>query len=230
MTIPIHTTKLAEGGNHQLLQLMTLLSPVFPIGSFSYSHGLEQVVHEGFVTSRADMERWLHALLKAGSAWNDTVFLAVAWQEVKNGNNIVELAQLACAMAGSREREMETCMQGQAFLLATAEYGIAVPLTYQRLAYPVAVGIVAAGMGLELAAVAAAYLHAFISNLVQAALRLVPLGQKDGVKLMHAVENDILALSRQTPNLALTDLGSSALMSDICAMRHETLYSRIFRS
>lgn len=214
----------------QLLQLMTVLSPVFPVGSFSYSHGIEQCIHDGFVTCRAEMETWLRALLKKGTARNDVVFFVEAWRSTKTGRSITELAQLARAMSGSSEREMETCMQGQAFLQAAENYGTIFSIDDKKLAYPIAVGIFAAEMCIELVAGAAAYLHAFVSNLIQAGLRLVPLGQRDGVKIMRKLEDDILKLSQQALNLTLDDLGSAAIMSDICSMRHETLYTRIFRS
>lgn len=216
--------------SYQLVRLMTLLSPVFPVGAFSYSHGLEQAVHDGFVTCRSEMEGWLRGILKKGAAWNDAIFLAEAWRCEKKGADITALMQLARAMAGSYEREMEICMQGEAFLKAIADYSIVCTIADKKPAYSVAVGVVAARTGIELVAVATAYLHAFVSNLIQAALRLVPLGQKDGVRLMHELEEDILSLSQKTPQLTLDDLGSAAIMSDICAMRHETLYSRIFRS
>ncbi|RCL00484.1 MAG: urease accessory protein [Candidatus Tokpelaia sp. JSC085] len=219
-----------EANTSQLLQLMTLLSPFFPVGSFAYSHGIEQSVHDGLITCCADMEIWLRGLLQKGTGWNDTVFLIQAWRNVKTGTDITELGQLACAMSGSSEREMETCMQGWAFLKAAADYGAECPIHSEKLAYPIAVGIIGAEMDIELEALVAAYLHSFISNLVQAGIRLVPLGQKDGVKIMHALENDIRRLSQQARHLTLTDLGSAAIMSDICAMRHETLYTRIFRS
>ncbi|RCL00073.1 MAG: urease accessory protein [Candidatus Tokpelaia sp. JSC189] len=216
--------------SYQLIRLMTLLSPVFPIGAFSYSHGLEQAVHDRLVTSLSEMEGWLRGILKKGAAWNDAIFLAEAWRYEKKGADITPLIQLARAIAGSYERELEICMQGEAFLKAIAHYNIVCTIADKKAAYSVAVGVVAACLELELVAVATAYFQAFVSNLIQVALRLIPLGQKDGVRLMHRLEEDILSLSRETPKLTLNDLGSAAVMSDICAMRHEILYSRIFRS
>jgi len=133
------------------------------------------------------------------------------------------LAQLACAIAGSREREMETCMLGQAFLQAIADYGIPCPMTAEKLAYPVAVGPVAAAARIGLMAVATAYLHAFVANMIQAGLRLIPLRQKSGLRLMHVLEGDILALSRKAPHLTLADLGSSLPLYQTfapCGMKH----------
>ncbi|RCL01121.1 MAG: urease accessory protein [Candidatus Tokpelaia sp. JSC188] len=219
-----------KGYTYQLIRLMTLLSPVFPIGAFSYSHGLEQAVHDGLIRSSCDMEDWLRGILKKGSAWNDVIFLTEAWRYEKRGADITPLIQLARAISGSYERELEIFLQGEAFLKAVADYNIINTIGNKKAAYSVSVGVVAARIGLEMVAVATAYLQAFVANLIQAALRLVPLGQKDGVRLMHKLEEDILSLSQRTPQLTLDDLGSSTVMLDICSMRHEKLYSRVFRS
>lgn len=214
----------------QLLQLMTLLSPMFPIGSFSYSHGFEQVIYDGLISCAKDMEGWVRALLRKGTVRNDAIFLAEAWRSIKNGLDIRDVAQLACAMSGSREREMENCLQGEAFLQASNAYGLPVDVHDEKLVYPIAVGLVCARLGIGLIAAASAYLHCFVANLVQVGLRLVPLGQKEGIKILNALENDILTLSQRIPGMTRADLGSAAIMLDICAMRHETLYSRNFRS
>src|SRR5690606_37964465 len=97
-------------------------------------------------------------------------------------------------------------------------------------AYPVAVGLAAARAGLDLSQVLVAYLHAFASNLVQAALRLLPLGQSDGVATLAALEPVILAQAARASASTLDDLGSCTILSDIVAMKHETQYSRLFRS
>jgi len=224
------TTIKHHHNTQQLLRLMTLLSPVFPVGSFSYSHGLEQAVHDGLISCCAEAEHWLRDLLHKGTAHNDVIFLSQAWQLMTDGNDISEIAQLASALSGSREREMETLLQGKAFLKAVMDYDFVFDMAAEDLPYPVAVGAVSARMRLDLESAVTAYLHAFVSNLVQAALRLVPLGQKDGVRLLHALEEDILTLGEQAALLTCADLGAAAFMSDICTMRHETLYSRIFRS
>jgi urease accessory protein len=217
-------------GRSQLLHLLSWLSPAFPVGAFAYSHGLEQAIHDGGVTDRAGLIDWLTDLVERGSGWNDAVLLAEAWRTADSDGG-AGVAELAAALAGSRERHMETTLQGEAFAAAVKAW---MPIRDggepRDLPYPVAVGLAAARGGVDLDAALAAYLHAFIANLVQAALRLVPLGQSDGVATLAAMEPVILDRAARASVSTLDDLGGCAVLSDIAAMKHETLYSRVFRS
>jgi len=214
-----------------LARLMTWLSPAFPVGAFAYSHGLERAIHDGLIRDRQGLLAWLEVLLERGSAWNDAVLLAGAWRNVAAGESISDVAELAEAMAGSRERHMETTLQGSAFVDAMAAWGGEPPADGEGpVAYPVAVGSAAARHGIELADALTAYLHAFASNLVQACVRLVPLGQRDGVATLAALEPVILRTARRAAISTLDDLGSCTIRADILSMNHETQYSRVFRS
>ena len=216
-------------GDASLLRLMTLFSPVFPVGGFAYSHGLEQAVHENFITNAEDLFDWLDALANHGSLHNDAVFIAEAWRSTDQEKSIIALVEIANANAASKERLMEIDLQGAAFCKAITEMEVSNKI-YKTLPYPIAVGVLGYRLEIKLPSLLMAYLHAFISNLVQAAIRLVPLGQSDGVKTMARMEERVLSLVMQSDKLTLDNLGSCCLLSDIMAMRHETLYSRIFRS
>jgi urease accessory protein len=233
MSIPVATgpiTIMTKPSERTLLRLMTWLSPAFPIGAFAYSHGIERAIEEGNVGDRESLVGWLLELLERGSAWNDAVLLAESWRQAQTGD-AREAAELAEALAGSRERHMETVLQGEAFLKAHAAWseGKTQPISGGA-PYPVAVGAVAASSGIALEPTLTAYLHAIVSNLVQAAVRLVPLGQSDGVAALAALEETVLATASRAAVSTLDDLGSSTFMSEIMAMRHETQYSRVFRS
>ncbi len=217
-------------GGAELLRLLTWLSPSFPIGAFAYSHGLEQAIHEGLIHDRASLRLWLEDLISLGSGWNDAVLLAAGWRAARAEDSAAlrDLAELAEALAGGRERHMETMLQGEAFLRAAAPWtGVAEPAP---LAYPLAVGETAARAGLPLEAVLTAYLHGFAANLVQTALRLAPLGQSDAMAILAALEAGLLKAARRAAGSGLEDLGSSTFLSDLMALRHETLHSRVFRS
>lgn len=214
----------------QLLQLLSWLSPAFPVGAFAYSHGLEQAIHDGVVAVRAELIDWLTDLVERGSGWNDAVLLAEAWRTADSDGG-AGVAELAAAMAGSRERHMETTLQGEAFTEAVRTWTpIRERSEPQEFPYPVAVGLAAARGGVGLDAALVAYLHAFTSNLVQAAVRLVPLGQSDGVATLAAMESVILDRAARASVSTLDDIGSCTVLSDIASMKHETLYSRVFRS
>jgi urease accessory protein len=218
-----------DGSATALLRLLTWLSPAFPVGAFAYSHGLERAIHDGLIHDRPTLTEWLEDLGRHGSAWNDAVLLAQSWHTAPGDSR--GIADLAEAMAGSRERHMETMLQGGAFLAAAAAWPHPMlPEPDRDIPYPVAVGLAARAHGVPLELALTAYLHAFAANLVQAALRLVPLGQKDGVAVMAALERPLIAIAARATRSTLDDLGSSTLMSDITAMQHETQYSRVFRS
>jgi urease accessory protein len=214
-----------------MLRLLTWLSPSFPVGAFSYSHGLEFAVHDQVVISRAALDEWIEDLIGHGSLWNDTVLLAEAWRAVTEADRLRlrQTAELGEAMALSAERHLETMDQGRAFSAAaqpwTDFFGQNHPMPY-----PVAVGAAAAAMKISIEPVCVAYLHACAANLVSAGIRLIPLGQSEGTHLMASLEDLIIRLARKAAGSSLADLGSATFAADMAAMRHETLPVRLFRS
>ena len=215
-----------------LVRLQSLMSPAFPVGSFSYSHGLETAVEAGRVGDAESLREWLAALVGFGSGWNDAVLLAETWRRVRADGDVIGLAELAVALAGSLERHTETTLQGAAFI-AAAKSGWPGPVLDglpDPCPYPVAVGAVAGVHGLPLDAALAAYLQAFAANLAQAAIRLGVVGQTGAVAVIAGLEPTIVDTAARADRSDLDDLGSATVLSDIMAMRHETKYSRLFRS
>ena len=213
-----------------LLRLMTWLSPAFPVGSFSYSHGLETAIRDGTVSTADALCGWIAGLIEHGSGWTDAVLFKAAWDAATahDAPGLADIVELAEALAPSLERRRETLGQGEAFLTAARAWGQ--PMLDGAVAYPVAVGTVTAGASIPLETALAAWLHAFAANLVSVAVRAVPLGQTDGVAVIAELEPVILATAARAAASTLDDLGSSALCSDIAAMRHETLDVRLFIS
>lgn len=231
MASTITTTMTEHPGNVALLRLMTWLSPAFPVGGFAYSHGLERAVEDGLVADRDALEDWIAALLEFGSGWNDAVLFADAWRTAQAGGDLADLRELAEALSGSAERHRETMLQGAAFLAAAGGWPhpalAAVP---RESPYCVAVGAVAGAHGVPLADALSAFLQAFASNLAQAAVRLGVTGQTGAVETMAALEKRVLAVAARAAASSLDDLGAATILSEISAMRHETQYSRLFRS
>lgn len=214
-----------------LLRLVTWLSPAFPVGSFSYSNGLEQAVHDGHVTDTESLRLWLETLLCHGSGWNDAVLLGEAYRAFDEPARLAFVIQLAEAMAASRERHMETMLQGEAFLAAARHWPHPVlDRLGDGVAYPVAVGAVAGAHATGLEPAIAAYLHASVSNAISVAIRCGVTGQRDGVGLVAALEPTIAAVAREAEAASLENLGSATITADISSLRHETLHSRLFRS
>lgn len=214
-----------------LLRLVTWMSPAFPVGAFSYSGGLEQVVHDGLITDAPGLARWLQVLVEHGSSWNDAVLLAESYRACGEPLKLAEVRQLAEALAGSRERHMETMLQGEAFLTAAAHWPHpGLETLTGAVAYPVAVGAVAGAHCTGLEPALAAYLHSTASNLVSVAIRCGVMGQTNGVGVLAELEPIIAGTAVRACASTLDDLGSAAITADISALRHETLHSRLFRS
>ncbi|MBX9463315.1 MAG: urease accessory protein UreF [Aquamicrobium sp.] len=224
-------TTMPERGTASLLRLMAWLSPAFPVGSFSYSHGLERTVHDGLVESGSDLAEWIATLLAEGSGWNDAVLLAESFRLSAAGTSLADMAELAEAMAGSAERHLESTLQGAAFLTSAAAWQ---PDIADRLPancpYSVAVGAVAGMQGVGLESALAAYIQAFASNMIQAAIRLSVIGQSDAVAILAGLETTVAQTAARASLSSLDDLGSATLVVEIAAMNHETQYSRLFRS
>lgn len=220
------STPMTELAGPALLRLMAVLSPAFPVGGFSFSHGLERAVHDGLVSDRDSLEAWLRDLLEHGSAWNDAVLLAAAWA---SDETLSGIGELATALAGTRERLLEAGLQGSAFLKASAAWADDTGEP-ENLTHAVAFGAFARRHGVALETALAAWLQAFASNLIQAGMRLAPIGQTAGVRTLAALEPFIVQTAARAARSTLADLGSATFASEITAMRHETQYSRIFRS
>ena len=215
-----------------LIKLQTWLSPAFPVGSFSYSHGLESAADAALVSDAAGLQRWLAALIGFGSGWNDAVLFAETWRRASMGGNITELADLGEALAGSRERHTETMLQGAAFRVAAVN-GWPHPVLDRLPAacpYAVAVGAAAGAHCLPLEPALVVFLQAFVANLAQAAIRLGVTGQSGAMATLAALERDVVEAAGRAASSTLDDLGSVAIVSEIMSMKHETHYSRLFRS
>jgi urease accessory protein len=221
-----------------LYRLMTWLSPSFPVGAFSYSSGIEWAVETGDVGDAASLRDWLAALLTDGSGFCDGVFLAHAYRAAASRDEAAmrQIAELGAAFVPSRERQLETSAQGRAFAeIARAAWNCdgldqMIACCDGGIVYPVAVGIVSAGHAIPLAPAMHAFLHALAANWISAGARLIPLGQTDSQRVLALLEPVVAATAKRALNAALDDLGTATFRADLAGMRHETQYTRLFRS
>lgn len=235
---PVGAADLAAREAAALYRLMTWLSPAFPVGGFSYSSGLEWAVEAGDITDIASLADWLDAMLVDGSGFCDATFLVHAYRAAEAGETAAlnDIAELAAAFVPSRERQLETTSQGRAFIdIARAAWDAdgldaTVAECSAPLVYPVAVGVVAAMHGVPLAPTLHAFLHALVSNWISAASRLIPLGQTDSQRVLVRLEAAVAATAYRALNATLDDLGSATFRADLASLRHETQYTRLFRS
>ena len=179
---------------------------------------------------------WLTTLVQRGALHNDAIILAAAYRAalLSDARELVDINELALALATSRERRLETATQGSAFLLAIRKSWPCATLEFlnpeEEIAYPIAVALAAAGHNLPLDATLHMYCLGFISNLVSAAIRLGIIGQTDGQRVIAALMPVVLETARSCASKNLDELGGSAFRSDLASLRHETQYTRLFRS
>ncbi|MGI8527345.1 MAG: urease accessory protein UreF [Pseudolabrys sp.] len=217
---------------------MTWLSPSFPVGAFSYSSGIEWAVESGDIKDAKSLRSWLAVMMAEGSGFCDGVLLAHAHRAIMNGagRDLRAVAELAAAFMPTRERHLETTAQGRAFVAATRAAWPCPALDQLTeiwdgpIAYPIAVGVAAAGHDIALELTLSAYLHAVLANWISAGLRLIPLGQTDGQRILVALEGAVAATCAHARNAALDDIGSAAFRADLASAKHEAQYTRLFRS
>jgi len=218
-----------------LYRLLAWLSPAYPIGAFSYSHGIETAVEEGLIKDRGSLVAWLETVLAGGSGRVDGALFAAAWRAAaaKDWPAFDAIAERAAAWRGTSEMALEARQQGGSFLsiTRTAWPHPDFDKIGGDLALPVAVALATAVHGIALESALAGYLHAFTANLISAAVRSVPLGQSDGQLALAALEGAVQRAADAA--LAVSDLdevGTATPLLDWCSLRHETQYTRLFRS
>lgn len=222
----------------ELYRLLAWFSPSYPIGAFSYSHGVEYAVETGRVKDVATLTQWIAHILRHGAGWVDAVLLKEAHAACDDLARLDELADLAAAWRGTVEMALESTQQGGSYLSVTrAAWGASPQLdafaalrTDKPVPLCIAVGVAAGAHKLSVETVLAAYLHAFAANLVSAAVRLIPLGQTDGQRTLAALMPVVDSIVPCALACAVEDCGTASPMVDLTSMMHETQYTRLFRS
>jgi urease accessory protein len=227
-------------------QLLAWCSPAYPTGAFSYSHGMEWAVERGTVATPAGLLDFVGAVLERGGGWVDAVLFAHAWRAARqppvtwerDGRaQLRELAQLAAAFRATSETALESHQQGAAFLEVTRRAwphprlaAFAEDLRGRPIAQSVAVAVASAAHGIPLATAIQAFVQVIAANLVSAGARLIPLGQTDAQITIARLAPVVAATADRALTAAVDDLGTSAPALELCSMRHETQYTRLFRS
>ncbi len=224
-----------------LLRQQSWLSPAFPTGSYSYSHGIEWAVEAGHIHDRESLVDWLEADLCYGSGRNEAIFFIEAWRSATEDDceKLIKVAELAAAFRGTSEFALETWQQATACLATLrrvwpdslmeslsgllSELGIAPVLS-------VVFGVRAARQDIPATLALPAFLQSYLANLVTAGVRLIPLGQTNGQLGIAELEPAVLAVAAQAEQATIHDLGSAVFMVDLASASHETQYTRLFRS
>lgn len=218
------------------LALFAWLSPTYPVGAFAYSHGLEWAIETGDVHDVETLGAWIECILLHGSGRNDAILFAAAFRAVREANSIGEIAELACALAASSERRLESVQQGAAFLAATRAAWPSVALEKiaadigAHTAYPILFAAATAAHGMNLRPALDGYLAAFASNLVSGAVRLSVIGQTAGQGIVARIAPTAAQIAAFAQASTLDDLGGLAFRADLASLHHETQHARLFRS
>jgi urease accessory protein len=224
-----------------LLRQQNWLSPAFPTGSYSYSHGIEWAVEAGHIHDRESLVDWLEADLSYGSGRNEASFFIAAWRSATDDNcdKLLEIAELAAAFRSTSELALETSQQARACLATLRRVwpdslieSLSELLSDLRIApvLSVVLGVRAAREKIPATLALPAFLQSYLANLVTAGVRLIPLGQTDGQLGIAELEPAVLAVAAQAGQATIHDLGSAAFMVDLASASHENQYTRLFRS
>lgn len=227
---------------HQIQLLAAMFSPAFPIGAFSYSHGMEIAINAGVIRDFESTCDWIETCLIGGSGRNDAILMAnshkavptdlknVKCEKVEPNTKVTEINELAFALSAGAERAQESRELGANFTRIVKEiYHVDMELLLP-VAYPVSLGIATQRLGCELSLSVTFFLQSFVTNLISVAVRTVPLGQSDGQIMLAQLMPVITAVAKEATMAPLDDIGGYALLADHAAILHETLEPRIYRT
>ena len=216
---------------NNILKLLTWNNQSFPIGSYSFSSGLEYAIESNIINSALELQDWLKGLINFGSLKTDAMLLSEAWglNKKKKYNSILKLNDFAVSLNQSYEKYIENHEQGKAFIKITSDtwnhYFVC-----KQLLYPIAFACSAVQEDISLEDTIICFLHASLCNLLSAGIKLIPLGQTDGQKIQIEINKEIEKQYKVILKEELKDIGSCGWVNDIISMKHENQFTRLFRT
>lgn len=222
--------------NFQLLRLLQLASPLLPVGGYSYSEGLESLISQKIIGDRVTFQAWIERELQVGAIRIETAVMDRAYLAAMQSDG--ERLQywnhwLSAARETEELREQSWQMGGSLIKLLgelTPEIQDLITTIDRPCNYAIAFGITAQYWQIDRQATIAAYLHSWVTNLIGAGVKLIPLGQTSGQQLLWQLQGELDRLSLNIPTLDDEDLYACSWGLSLASMQHETLYSRLFRS
>lgn len=222
---------------HQIQTLTALFSQTFPIGAFSYSHGIEAAIAAGTVDDFNTAFDWIKICLIGGNGRNDAILMANTYKAIEYGSSdhvinckVGMINELSFALCSGAERAQESRELGDNFVRIVNQVyqlGIEQP---SPLAYPVAAGLTVRYLDCDLTLGLTFFLQGFVSNLISVAVRSVPIGQSDGQIILARLMPAVAKLAEDATSSVLDDIGGYAILADHASILHETLQPRIYRT
>jgi urease accessory protein len=223
-------------GVPHLLRLLHLASPALPIGAFHFSQGLEYAVDVGWVRDEASALEWIGGIAQGSLTTLDLPVLYrlhAAWL-LDEQESVARWNAFLLACRETSELRAEDRHLGAALLRVLAEFELRTelfpPTHHAGVAYATAFAFACARWNIAPLDVLRTYTWAWAENQVLAAIKLVPLGQSAGQRLLHAINTQIDIWSAKAADLMDSDIGFSACCQSLASGRHETQYTRLFRS
>lgn len=222
---------------HQIQTLAALFSQTFPIGAFSYSHGIESAIATGKIYDFNTSYDWVKTCLIGGSGHNDAILMANTYNTAKDESSdhgitdeIRAINELSFALCSGAERAQESRELGDNFVRTVDQiYQLGLEQS-SPLAYPVAAGLTVRYLGCDLKLGLTFFLQGFVSNLISVLVRSVPIGQSDGQIMLARLMPAMAKLAEEAETATLDDVGGYAILADHASILHETLEPRIYRT
>lgn len=225
-----------ELGGRSLLRLLQLASAALPVGAYSYSEGLERLVEQGIVTDAAQLQGWLLQELNVGAIRLEAALLGRAYDaaQAADWERLQAWNQWLSAARETEELRQQSWQMGRSLLrllqVLAPDLGDRLAPLQETCNFAVAFALAAAHWRIPREAALLGYLHGWSSNLINAGVKLIPLGQTAGQCLLLELQPVLESTAQEV--LALEDdaLGSCGWGLSLASMQHETQYTRLFRS
>jgi urease accessory protein len=222
--------------SQQLLRLLQLASPLLPVGGYSYSEGLESLISQVKIDDQSTLQTWLDQELQAGAIRLETAIMDRAYlasspfnrERLNHWNNWLTAAR------ETEELRLQSWQMGGSLIKLALELTPGIQDSIQSIEHPchyaIAFGITAQSWQIDRRPAILAYIHSWVANQIGVGVKLIPLGQTAGQKILWQLQESIDLLSQTLLVLDDEDLYVCSWGSSLASMQHETLYSRLFRS
>jgi urease accessory protein len=220
---------------NSLLSALHLASPALPVGGFAYSQGLEQAIEGRWITDMEQAYSWIRDALLLNLARQELPWWLHCYETAsqQQWDALLDGNQQLSALRETSELRLESLQMGYSMAKLFAQWPAAQILAALKdvtWSYPAAYAALAACTGVEKETALAAYLWSWVENQVLAAIKTIPLGQIEGQQLLHRLKPDIAAACVVAQSTSIAEAGSAPFGLALASARHETQYSRLFRS
>ncbi|MBC54775.1 MAG: urease accessory protein UreF [Gammaproteobacteria bacterium] len=218
--------------DHAVLRLLHLSSAGLPVGAYAFSHGLEYAIEAGWLKKDADIERWLSAQLRFSVATLDLPILLRLGQALAiNDHTAVRYWNaLILASRETHELQLTDTATGLALQKLLPEFGVPVITIQGPVSFVTAFAQAAQHWAIDAHMAGLGLCWSWIENQVNAATKLLPMGQTQAQRMMHSLQAQVPAAIAAAANVEDDSMGASLPALSLASMHHETQYSRLFRS